>query len=39
MKEGQIIAKGTFEQIRTMVPNFDKQAQLMGLMSGRENTF
>ncbi len=33
MKEGQIIAKGTFEQVRTMVPNFDKQAQLMGLMS------
>ena len=36
MKEGQIIAKGTFEQVRTLVPNFDKQAQLMGLISEKK---
>jgi len=29
--EGKIIAQGTFEEIRRQVPNFEKQAQLMGL--------
>lgn len=31
MDKGKIIAQGTFEQVRTLVPNFEKQAQLMGL--------
>ena len=39
MKEGRILAKGTFEQVRTMVPNFDKQAQLMGLISKKKDIF
>jgi ABC-type multidrug transport system fused ATPase/permease subunit len=29
--EGKILAQGTFEQVRAQVPNFEKQAQLMGL--------
>ncbi len=29
--EGKILAQGTFEQVRAEVPNFEKQAQLMGL--------
>jgi ABC-type multidrug transport system fused ATPase/permease subunit len=29
--EGKIKAQGTFEQVRAQVPNFEKQAQLMGL--------
>jgi hypothetical protein len=29
--EGKIIAQGTFEEVRRQVPNFEKQAQLMGL--------
>lgn len=29
--EGRIKAQGTFEQVRAQVPNFEKQAQLMGL--------
>ncbi|CAN2231128.1 ABC transporter ATP-binding protein [Candidatus Planktophila dulcis] len=28
---GKIIAQGSFEQVRLQVPNFEKQAQLMGL--------
>lgn len=28
---GQIMAHGTFDQVRKAVPNFDKQAKLMGL--------
>jgi ABC-type multidrug transport system fused ATPase/permease subunit len=31
MDKGKIIAKGTFEQVRANVPDFDRQAQLMGL--------
>jgi ABC-type multidrug transport system fused ATPase/permease subunit len=31
MEDGCVIAKGTFEQVRSIVPNFDKQAALMGL--------
>jgi ABC-type bacteriocin/lantibiotic exporter with double-glycine peptidase domain len=28
---GKILAQGTFEEVRMRVPNFEKQAQLMGL--------
>ena len=28
---GKILAKGTFDEVRMRVPNFEKQAQLMGL--------
>jgi len=31
MHEGQIIAQGSFEEVRRQVPDFDRQAQLMGL--------
>ena len=31
MAEGKMIAKGTFEQVRTQVPDFERQAKLMGL--------
>jgi ABC-type multidrug transport system fused ATPase/permease subunit len=31
MQEGQILAKGSFEQVRELIPDFDIQAQLMGL--------
>jgi ABC-type multidrug transport system fused ATPase/permease subunit len=31
LEEGKIIAKGTFDEIRIKVPNFDHQAKLMGL--------
>jgi ABC-type multidrug transport system fused ATPase/permease subunit len=31
MDEGRIIARGTFEEVRKSVPDFDHQAQLMGL--------
>jgi ABC-type multidrug transport system fused ATPase/permease subunit len=31
MDEGVIKAAGTFEEVRTTVPDFDRQAQLMGL--------
>jgi ABC-type multidrug transport system fused ATPase/permease subunit len=31
MDEGVIKASGTFEEVRTTVPDFDRQAQLMGL--------
>ena len=31
MENGTIVAKGTFDQVRNSVPNFDKQAALMGL--------
>jgi len=31
MQDGQILAKGTFEQVRELIPDFDTQAQLMGL--------
>jgi ABC-type multidrug transport system fused ATPase/permease subunit len=31
LEEGRIIATGTFEQVREAVPNFDRQASLMGL--------
>ncbi len=31
MENGAIISRGTFEEVRNQVPNFDKQAALMGL--------
>lgn len=31
LESGQIAAKGTFQQVRDTVPNFDSQAKLMGL--------
>jgi ABC-type branched-subunit amino acid transport system ATPase component len=31
LAEGKIIAKGTFEEVRNAVPDFDRQAKLMGL--------
>jgi len=31
MDNGEIIARGTFEEVRKSVPDFDHQAQLMGL--------
>jgi ABC-type multidrug transport system fused ATPase/permease subunit len=31
LQEGEIIAQGKFNEVRSMVPNFDKQAKLMGL--------
>lgn len=31
MDKGEILARGTFDEVRKFVPNFDRQAQLMGL--------
>lgn len=31
LEEGKIVASGTFEQVRKLVPNFEKQANLMGI--------
>ncbi len=31
LENGQIIAKGTFEEVRTAVPKFERQAKLLGL--------
>ena len=31
MSGGQVLAKGTFDQVRAQVPDFDSQAKLMGL--------
>jgi ABC-type bacteriocin/lantibiotic exporter with double-glycine peptidase domain len=31
LSEGSIICEGSFEFVRITVPNFDKQAKLMGL--------
>ena len=31
VESGKIVAQGTFEEVRAMVPNFDSQAKLMGL--------
>ena len=31
MDKGKIVATGTFEEVRRNVPDFDRQAQLMGL--------
>jgi hypothetical protein len=31
MEDGQIIASGSFNEVRERVPDFDKQSKLMGL--------
>jgi ABC-type multidrug transport system fused ATPase/permease subunit len=31
LEDGRIRAQGTFDQVRVAVPDFDRQAQLMGL--------
>jgi ABC-type multidrug transport system fused ATPase/permease subunit len=31
LAEGKILAKGTFDEVRNVVPDFDRQAKLMGL--------
>jgi ATP-binding cassette, subfamily B, bacterial PglK len=31
LEEGRVMALGTFEEVREQVPNFDRQAQLLGL--------
>jgi hypothetical protein len=31
LAEGKIMAKGTFAEVRHAVPDFDRQARLMGL--------
>jgi ABC-type thiamine transport system ATPase subunit len=31
MKDGKIAASGTFDEVRKIAPDFDKQANLMGL--------
>jgi ABC-type multidrug transport system fused ATPase/permease subunit len=31
LSEGKIMAKGTFDEVRNTVPDFDRQAKLMGL--------
>ncbi len=31
MDKGKVLAKGTFDEVRTTVPDFDRQAKLMGL--------
>jgi len=31
MSEGKILAQGTFDEVRKLVPDFNYQAQLMGL--------
>lgn len=33
LQEGQIVAEGSFGEVRAQVPDFDRQAQLMGLTS------
>ena len=31
LEEGKIVAQGTFQEVRKLVPDFDTQAKLMGL--------
>jgi ABC-type multidrug transport system fused ATPase/permease subunit len=31
MADGEIVARGNFDEVRAAVPDFDRQAQLMGL--------
>jgi ABC-type multidrug transport system fused ATPase/permease subunit len=31
MEEGKVIAQGKFDQVRALAPNFDHQANLMGI--------
>jgi ABC-type multidrug transport system fused ATPase/permease subunit len=36
MKDGEIVAKGTFAEVRKRVPDFERQASLMGIDSSDE---
>jgi ABC-type bacteriocin/lantibiotic exporter with double-glycine peptidase domain len=31
LSNGKVLAKGTFDEVRSMVPDFDRQAKIMGL--------
>jgi ABC-type multidrug transport system fused ATPase/permease subunit len=31
MDSGKVVAQGSFEEVRRLIPDFEKQAQLMGL--------
>ena len=31
LSKGKVLAKGTFDEVRSMVPDFDRQAKIMGL--------
>ena len=31
MSEGKVVARGSFNEVRDAVPDFDRQAKLMGL--------
>ena len=31
MENGQVLAKGTFEEVRAIIPNFNLQAEIMGI--------
>jgi hypothetical protein len=31
MSSGRVLATGTFEHVRSTIPDFDRQAKLMGL--------
>ena len=31
MSAGKVVATGTFDEVRSLVPDFDRQAKLMGL--------
>ena len=31
LDQGQALAQGTFDEVRAAVPDFDRQAQLLGL--------
>lgn len=31
LSEGKVVASGSFEEVRNLVPGFDRQAKLMGL--------
>ena len=33
LENGRLLAQGTFEEVRSKVPDFDSQARLMGLQS------
>jgi hypothetical protein len=33
MDKGKVVAQGSFEEVRKLVPDFDRQANLMGIKS------
>jgi ATP-binding cassette subfamily C protein len=37
MEKGNIIATGSFQEVRERVKNFDRQANLMGLVTDTKN--